>query len=181
MPCQGRAIPESRDGAVAVSYRLGLTPGMHQSERKGISQTVIIVIVVVVLVVSAGAYVAFNQGGRSETNSSTVTQGPLSISQVTVLIPADVGTNKSLNFEPATITVVVGVNNTIVWVDQDSSASHTVTALSVPAGATKLDSGTSQLLNDGSTFTVTLTLPGTYTYDCSIHPAWMRGTIIVKG
>ena len=34
-------------------------------------------------------------------------------------------------------------------------------------------------MNQGQTFTVTLTVPGSYKYNCSIHPDWMFGTIQV--
>jgi plastocyanin len=87
-----------------------------------------------------------------------------------------VGVNQSLNFLPATITVVAGVNNTIVWTNQDPIP-HTVTSTAVPTGASSFDSST---MNQGQTFKLTLTVPGTYQYYCSIHPNWMKATIIVK-
>ena len=69
------------------------------------------------------------------------------------------------------IDVVIGVNNTVVWTNKDSTP-HTVTS------TTKLfDSGN---MNAGDTFTFTFTTPGTYSYVCSYHP-WMKGTVIVKG
>ncbi len=82
------------------------------------------------------------------------------------------GANASIaqSFAPSPVTVVIGVNNTVTWVNDDS-APHTVTA------------------NDGSfgsgniaptgTFTFTFTTPGTYEYHCLYHP-WMVGTVIVK-
>lgn len=120
--------------------------------------------VVIIIAVAAGAYYFLSSGPRT--------------AQVTakVAIPNGIGSNQALNFNPKTITVVVGVNNTIQWTNQDSAA-HTVTSTSVPSGASSFDSGN---LNAGATFTVTLTTPGTYQYHCTIHPAWMTGTIIVK-
>lgn len=94
---------------------------------------------------------------------------------VTVVIPFDAGNNESLNFEPKTIRVVVGINNTIVWVNNDP-LQHTVKSLSEPTGAQRFDSG---ILNQGQSFSVTLTVTGTYDYYCTIHPTWMRGTIHV--
>ncbi len=107
--------------------------------------------------------------------ASTTFSGP-SITTVKVVIPSGVGTDRSLNFEPPTITVVVGVNNTIMWVNQDS-ALHTATSISVSGGGPPFVSGT---LTDGATFPVTLTGPGTYDYGCTFHPGWMKGKIIVK-
>ncbi len=98
------------------------------------------------------------------------------VSTVVVNMPNGVGTNTSLNFSPQTITVVMGVNNTIKWVNQDSTQ-HTVTSKSVPSGANPFDSGT---MNPSSAYTLTLNVAGTYQYYCTIHPAYMVGTIIVK-
>lgn len=95
---------------------------------------------------------------------------------VVVIIPFGVGDNESLNFQPSTMTVVIGVNNTIVWNDLDA-AQHTVTSTTVPMGAARFSSG---VMNQGQVFTVTLTVPGTYRYYCTIHPTWMRGTIMVE-
>ena len=92
-----------------------------------------------------------------------------------ITIPLGAGDNESSNFRPARIVVVVGVNNTVLWNDTDA-VQHTVRSMSVPAGASPFYSTT---LNQGQTFAVILTVPGTYTYECTIHPDWMRGTIQV--
>ncbi len=94
---------------------------------------------------------------------------------VNVVIPSGTGASGHLSFNPGSITVVIGVNNTVIWTNDDS-ASHTVTSSSAPAGAQRFDSGN---LNANATFTVTLTVPGTYQYHCSYH-SWMTGTITVK-
>jgi len=102
--------------------------------------------------------------------------GPVrSAGGVTISIPPGVGSNQSETFGPATVTVVVGVNNTILWTQNDISP-HTVTSLQVPGGVGSFDSGN---LNKGQDFSVTLTVPGTYLYVCSYHN-WMKGTIVVK-
>lgn len=93
-----------------------------------------------------------------------------------IVIPLGTGDNESLDFQPASITVVIGVNNTVIWNDLDA-AQHTVTSLALPPGAAKFNSG---ILNQGQLFNVTLTVQGTYRYYCTIHPTWMRGTIIVR-
>ncbi len=118
------------------------------------------VVLVIIVVVVAAAYLLAIKGPSTEV----------------VNMPSGVGSVQSLNFNPSTITVVVGVNNTIKWVNQDSTA-HTVTSTSVPGGANSFDSGT---INPGLTYALTLTVPGTYQYHCTIHPAWMIATIIVK-
>ena len=53
---------------------------------------------------------------------------------------------------------------------------HTVTSTDVPSGARPFDSGT---MSHDATFTVTPTVPGTYTYHCATHPSIMVGARIV--
>ena len=76
---------------------------------------------------------------------------------------------------PVNITVTIGVNNTIQWVNKDTQA-HTATAIVSPPGASSFNSG---LILPGKTFSVTLTTPGTYRYTCAWHN-WLAGQIIVK-
>ena len=66
---------------------------------------------------------------------------------------------------------------TITWYNADT-VDHTVTS-GTPSGGPdgNFDSG---LIMSGSTFSVTLTKPGTYTYYSIIHP-WAKGEIIVQG
>jgi plastocyanin len=82
-----------------------------------------------------------------------------------------------VGFSPRNITVIIGVNNTIVWTNQDTII-HTVFSRSVPTGATAFQSPT---LSHGDTFKVTLNVTGVYDYYCSIHPATMTGSVTVKG
>jgi len=78
-------------------------------------------------------------------------------------------------FQPDAITVVVGINNTISWTNDDVGHNHTVTSVVVPTGATPFDSGN---MVKNAVYTVTLTVPGLYRYGCSYHP-WMTGIIDV--
>ena len=81
----------------------------------------------------------------------------------------------SPNFHyPWNFTVVIGVNNTIEWINDDHLA-HTVTALVVPQGATYFDSG---FISPGQSYITTLSVPGVYKYDCAWHP-WLAGYIRV--
>jgi hypothetical protein len=76
---------------------------------------------------------------------------------------------------PVNKTVMVGVNNTIEWINKDTQA-HTATAIVGPQGASLFNSG---LILPGKTFSVTLTVAGTYRYACAWHN-WLAGQIIVK-
>ena len=110
---------------------------------------------------------AYNR--TSVTTTTTSTQSNASNPQVTIVYGSAANTT-STYYSPPTITVVIGVNNTVTWVNNDI-APHTVTA----------DDGSfnSGNLDPGATWTHVFTTPGTYTYHCIYHQ-WMTGTIIVK-
>lgn len=76
---------------------------------------------------------------------------------------------------PVNVTVTIGVNNSIQWVNDDTEG-HTVTALVAPAGAVKFNSG---LISEGKSFSVILTVPGVYKYTCAWHN-WLAGKITVN-
>jgi plastocyanin len=105
-------------------------------------------------------------------NSSAGQQGASSPKTTSIDIVQGSGANASIaqSYSPSPVTVVMGVNNTVSWVNNDS-APHTVTA-----NDGSFDSGN---LAPTGTFTFTFTTPGTYLYHCIYHP-WMIGTIIVK-
>ena len=109
------------------------------------------------------------QATSSTSSSGSTSSGP----QVTM--PEGLGSNHSLNFSPANITVVIGVNNTVTWINTDT-APHTVTSTSVPSGASSFDS---MNMNPGARYIVTFSVPGTYHYYCQYH-SWMQGNVIVK-
>jgi plastocyanin len=73
-------------------------------------------------------------------------------------------------FHPAMITTSSGT--TVTWTNYDGTA-HTVTETSGPAAFDSND------IAPGSSYSLMLTLPGTYTYMCQRHPT-MMGTIIVQ-
>jgi plastocyanin len=89
-----------------------------------------------------------------------------------VIMPQGVGANTGLTFSPATIILVIGVNNTVTFKNQDTSAQyHTVTATD--------NSFNSGDLKFGQSWTYTFNTAGTFTYYCIYH-SWMKGTVIVK-
>ena len=87
----------------------------------------------------------------------------------TVNIPAGTSTNPNQNYAPSSMTLVVGVNSTVVFVNHDS-ANHTVTAND--------GSFDSKDITPGGSWTHAFAA-GTYTYHCTYHN-WMVGTITVK-
>jgi FtsP/CotA-like multicopper oxidase with cupredoxin domain len=104
----------------------------------------------------------------SQSQSSAVPSGA---GMVMVSIPLNSGVNpSSKGYSPDVIHVVIGVNNTVMWMNNDNSI-HTIT--SVTAGL--FDSGN---LNAGQSWTYTFKTPGTYQYHCIYH-SWMTGTVVV--
>ena len=104
----------------------------------------------------------------TETSTTTATvSGPV------VSIPNGAGMQMvpgNMYYSPQTLAVVLGVNNTVTWVNNDDTP-HTVTSTD--------GSFNSGNLNPGQSWSYTFTSTGTYTYYCSYH-SWMKGTIIVK-
>jgi plastocyanin len=74
------------------------------------------------------------------------------------------------NFAFSPVELAIKRGATVTWTNADSVA-HTVTS---DTGA--FDSGA---LEPGSTFIFTFSMPGTYSYHCSIHPM-MTAKIIVQ-
>ncbi len=115
----------------------------------------------------AGAVGVFHVANGTSTSTST-TSSIAAGAKVSIVSGSALNTT-SIYYSPPTITVVMGVNNTITWINNDQ-APHTVTDTGV------FDSG---ILNAGESWTHTFTTPGTYVYHCTIHP-WMTGTVIVE-
>jgi plastocyanin len=107
------------------------------------------------------AYGAKPPAGHPGTSTSAL--------KVSLVIGAGSDTS-SIGYSPKTITVVIGVNDTVSWVNNDN-APHTVTANDA--------SFLSGNIAPGGSFTYTFTRAGTYSYHCVYHP-WMTGTVVVK-
>jgi len=105
---------------------------------------------------------------------------PIASAQTTVMVTipsgASIGQSAAPGFSPANVTVVIGVNNTVTWTNDDT-ADHTVYSTSVPTGASAFNS---PIMVAGATYTHAFTVPGTYQYHCNLHPAWMQGSVTVK-
>lgn len=137
-------------------------------KRRRVSRGTAAAIAVVLVVLVVGSYYGYTTFAAPRNAK---------IQPVTVTIPTGVGKNSDLNFSPTVIDVVVGVNNTVVWVNEDN-VNHTVEATHIPNGAGNFTSEAP--IAPGQSFTVTLTMPGVYQYHDSLYPAWMQGAIIVK-
>lgn len=119
--------------------------------------------IVIVALVLVGALVGVSISSSAKTASGAPTIVSISI------VNGAFNPSSSTHFVPATVTLVIGVNNTVTWTNNDYTI-HTVTS-----NSNLFNSG---LLNHGNTWTYTFTSPGTYPYHCSVHP-FMTGTIVV--
>lgn len=90
-----------------------------------------------------------------------------------------------LNFEPKTIRVVIGVNNTVEWINKDNVPHTPVLDRDyidpVSGNFSSLVQGQQVrggYILPGQTFNFTFTQSGSYSYHGEPHP-WMTGTVIV--
>lgn len=97
--------------------------------------------------------------------SSTVFAEPVHTKHVTsqMVVPIYGGT-----YHPKVLTVKTGT--TVIWVNM-APDTHTVTSVN-----RLFNSG---LIRHGGHYKVTFTKTGAYRYYCTLHPATMRGTIVV--
>jgi len=127
-----------------------------------------IIIVVILIVVGVGIYILTRPPGT--TNNGTpvkIFDGNPTCSQVT---PPNCG------FTPSTLTVKMGVNNTVTWTNNGGQA-HTVTSNQTANGS--LPSFNSNGINANAQYTFTFSQAGTYHYYCSYH-VWMQAVVIVS-
>jgi plastocyanin len=174
---------------------------MNQKRGAALSTTVGALVVIVLILVVAGVIYAGTRGGPTPATSSTTSLAlPGSLSSSTVHNETATSSSASLfgiaeasgasvhmtagagagpsgvpGYAPDTITVVIGVNNTVTWTNGDT-VSHTVASRSVPSGASSF---TSPIIAPGGTYSETFTVAGTYAYYCTLH-SWMTGTVVVK-
>jgi plastocyanin len=132
---------------------------------------------VLAILISASLYLGWRPLGPSTPSSASKTT-IITIPQGSFNEPAGFTTTALLanTYDyPFNFTVVVGLNNTVKWVNDDQ-VEHNVSSFLVPPGATAFDS---DLIQPHSTYSITLTVPGVYKYTCIWHP-WLAGEITVK-
>lgn len=147
---------------------------MHRIDRSGVGRPILAAIVIVV-VAFAGVAVYMVVSNTAPPSSSACSASSSGGSTVQVSIyKGSSNSNDPPGYTPDAITLVLGVNSTVTWTNNDS-VHHTVTTTSAPTGGS-FNSGN---MDPGATCTHTFTVAGTYEYDCIYH-SWMTGTIVVK-
>lgn len=147
--------------------------------RRAASRSLPTVLIIAALIVGLGSgtiltLATFGIAGTTTiVVTQTVTDGSVSYNYTDSIVRAASPTVsvsiQNIAFNPESITVVIGVNNTVVWTNYDETT-HTVTD----------DNGTfnSGNLNGGQTWSYTFTTPGTYYYHCIYHSV-MNGVVVV--
>jgi plastocyanin len=96
----------------------------------------------------------------------------LAVTAIVILIPGVAAADNAqvlirhFQFQPDSITINRG--DTVTWT-HPGPVSHTV----------KFANSESPVLKNGASYSKTFYQPGTYNYECGIHPS-MRGTVIVR-
>ncbi|MBK5186988.1 MAG: Ig-like domain-containing protein, partial [Gemmatimonadaceae bacterium] len=116
----------------------------------------------------------------ASTITASITAGSVThtgTSQVTVITPsstAGVTATSTLTFDPHSVTIArAGGTGVVTWTFQ--SVAHTVSFDAEPTGASVTDIDATSSAQVARNFSV----PGNYTYHCSIHPT-MTGVVVVQ-
>ncbi len=75
---------------------------------------------------------------------------------------------------PKTVHVILGINNTVTWINNDDTA-HSIT----PDHRDEFFSGSKGVMKPGDRFTYTFTKEGVYDYHGQ-PGSWLTGTVIVR-
>jgi plastocyanin len=114
----------------------------------------------------------FKNGGNPISTTIITTSVFTPPNAVQVYIPYGGGENDdgATQYLPQVITIVIGVNSTVTWTNQDLIAHNIISTTGV------FYSGD---LSSGQTYTFTFTEAGRYPYYCSYYPI-MTGLVLVK-
>jgi plastocyanin len=153
---------------------------LRDTQRRGVSKSLPLLVIIGALMVGLGSGVVLTLAtfGIAGTTTIVVTQtttiGQISYGNIGNITRPESSTAEvkiqNIAFNPAFITVVIGVNNTVVWTNYDSTT-HTVTD-----NNGTFDSGN---LPGGTTWSYIFTSPGTYAYHCNYHTV-MQAVVTVK-
>lgn len=120
---------------------------------------------------------------KSETISKLASRGFLfatstsNDNHTTVIIsPGSENQASPHTYSPDVVTVVLGVNNTIRWVNQADVANTIVPDMPLIQNGKSF--GSDGIIKPDQSYTFTFTEPGTFSYHTEPHP-WMKGTVIV--
>lgn len=108
----------------------------------------------------------YGGGGAVTPTATKATTGP------TQNVTATLDSTGTFTFSPSSLTIKVGT--TVTW-KNTTQAPHTITS----DDGTTFNSGDSNPVNPGASFSFTFTKAGTFAYHCNFHP-YMKATIVVQ-
>ena len=100
---------------------------------------------------------------------------PTNAENIINMIPGSASEEQQDNFVPKLVNIQLGIDNYVVWVNQDDVA-HTVTPDHRTSDSYSGDFGSDGVVLPGETYEFLFTEPQTITYHCQPHP-WMTGTL----
>ena len=156
------------------------------SKLSAVRKTALVGVVTIAVLLSLSVYMGSTSAGTPSTSTSTAAAPASTTTESTVIRippgsyhePSGFNVTQLLTGKypyPFNFTVVIGSNNTVQWINDDTVA-HTVSSFVVPPGSQTFNS---DLIQPDHGFTVTLSVPGVYKYTCMWHP-WLSGEITVK-
>ena len=129
------------------------------------------IISLAILIMSAGGIGYYQFVFRPATEVSVFIPPPKEIVYVSVvegsLDPANEGF-----FAPEEIIIVLGINHTIVWTNDDPGILHTVTSIDRSSEFGEA-AAANNYIDPGSSWNYTFTHPGEFKYKCTPHPHMM--------
>lgn len=120
-------------------------------------------LIVAVLLGAAIVTIGAGCGKSSTTKNTNVTTNTTTKNNTTSEKSVTIS---NFTFSPATLAVAAGT--TVTWTNEDTAA-HTVVSETFSSGN----------LAKGQAYSFTFSTPGTYDYNCGLHPT-MTGTVIVQ-
>jgi plastocyanin len=133
---------------------------VHPMKARRFASRTLLAILAVLMIASSAVYFGSTSIAISSATGSSPGSSTVYISETPV----------SWQYSPQIIHVVLGVNNTVVWI------SHSFTVDTVTSTNGLYSSGP---ISPGETFSFTFTETGVYDYYCAYH-SWMHGSVIVS-
>jgi len=152
---------------------IATTPTSEKPRNRRVPLTTIII-----LTLAAVAGITYYLGSPAIQPSATPTLGACP-GAVQIVVPDGLGASgSSKGYQPPSLSLVAGVNNTVAWVDDYPGIVLNVYSVAVPTGALQWDLNMTDSPG-ANTQCLTLTVPGQYTY-VILMQSGVAGAITVK-
>ncbi|MGI0094463.1 MAG: cupredoxin domain-containing protein [Nitrosotalea sp.] len=140
----------------------------------------IIVIFIITTIIIGIFMIEFNQKSSTISLETNPTNNSTSPNVSTIIIPKGSEEQSSgTNYEPRYLTVVIGVNNTVRWINE-ADVGNTIVSETYNQPDPFFEKGpySHGVILPGKSFNFTFTKPGEYQYNTEPHP-WLYGWVLV--